>query len=122
MIDEERMISNLADIAAESYRLKGVFSRAVRNAGPGEIRKYMSKFNWFEKKVTAALEDMEMSVVDLTGQKYDPGMAVTPLNLDEFDPDAQLIIDSMMEPVIMQGSRLIRTGTVMLREAPEEDR
>ena len=116
MADEERTINNLADIAAETYRLRGVFSRAVRNAEPGEKKKYMSQFGWFEKKVQAALGDMGIRVVDLTGEKYDPGMAVTPLNLDDFDTDTGLIIDRMMEPIVMQGSRLIRTGTVMLRE------
>ena len=115
MISEERIISSLADIAAETFRLRGVFRRAVRNADPGEKNKYMSQFNWFEKKVTAALEDMELSVIDLTGQKYDPGMAVTPLNLDDFDTDTGLVIDRMMEPVIMMGDELIRTGTVILR-------
>lgn len=115
-MDEERMINDLADIAAETFRLRGVFRRAVRNADPGEKKKYMSQFSWFEKKVGAALEDMGISTVDLTGEKYDPGMAVTPLNLDDFPADSELFIERMMEPVIMQAGRLIRTGTVMLGE------
>ena len=59
---------------------------------------------------------MDIRVVDLSGQKYDPGMAVTPINLDDFDMDTGLIIDRMMEPVVMLGDQLIRTGTVILRE------
>ena len=115
-MDEERMINDLADIAAETFRLRGVFRRAVRNADPGEKKKYMSQFSWFEKKVYKALEESGLSVVDLSGQRYDPGMAVTPLNLDEFGPDEELTIDRMIEPVIMKDDRLIRTGTVILRE------
>ena len=116
MADEERMISDLAEIAAETYRLKGVFKRAIRIAEPGEKKKYMSQFNWFEKKVLAALEDMDIRAIDLAGEKYDPGMAVTPLNLDDFETDGSLIIDRMIEPVIMKGRDLIRTGTVLLKE------
>lgn len=116
MPEEDKLISGLADIAAETVRFRGVFMRAVRNADPGEYKKYMSQFSWFEKKVYRALEEAGLITVDLSGQRYDPGMAVTPLNLEEFDPDAVLIIDRMMEPVIMKDDRLIRTGTVILRE------
>ena len=115
-MEEDRMVTSLADIAAEAFRLRGVFRRAVRNADSGEQQKYMSQFSWFEKKVTKALEEAGLSTVDLSGMKYDPGMAVNPLNLDEFDPDAALVIDRMMEPVIMKDDRIIRTGTVILRE------
>ena len=41
---------------------------------------------------------------------------MTPINLDDFDMDTGLIIDRMMEPVVMLGDQLIRTGTVILRE------
>lgn len=116
MADNERIMNNLVGIAVETYRLKDVFKRALRNADPGEKKKYMSQFNWFEKQVHAALKDMDIRVVDLSGQKYDPGMAVTPINLDDFDMDTGLIIDRMMEPVVMLGDQLIRTGTVILRE------
>ena len=113
---EDKLMNSLADIAAETFRLRGVFVRAVRNADPAEYKKYMSQFSWFEKKVYKALEESGLSVVDLSGQRYDPGMAVTPLNLDEFGPDEELTIDRMIEPVIMKDDRLIRTGTVILRE------
>jgi hypothetical protein len=116
MPETDRLISSLADIAAESFRLRRVFMRAVRNADAGEYKKYVSQFSWFEKKVDKALKEAGLSVVDLSGQRYDPGMAVTPLNLDDFDPDTELVIDRMMEPVIMKEDRLIRTGTVILRE------
>ena len=115
-MDEDRMINSLADIAAETFRLRGVFVRAIRNADFDEHVKYMSQFGWFEKKVTKALEEAGLTVVDLSGLPYDAGMAVTPLNLDDFAPGARLLVDRMLEPVIMKDDRLVRTGTVMLRE------
>ena len=116
MTDTERLIESVADIASETYRLRGVFMRAMRAAGPDEQKKYMSQFSWFEKKVLKAMDEADIRLVDLTGQRYDPGMPVNPLNIDDFDPEAVLVIERMTEPVVMHGEHLSRTGTVMLKE------
>lgn len=44
-----------------------------------------ANFSGFPKKVTKALDDAGITVVSLDGQLYDPGMAVTPLNIEDFD-------------------------------------
>ena len=116
MADKEKLIEAIEDIASETFRLRGVFMRVMRSAEPDEQKKYMSQFAWFEKRVCRAMEEADVRVVDLTGQKYDPGMPVTPLNIDDFDSDSVLVIERMTEPVIMLGERLSRTGTVMLKE------
>ena len=44
-----------------------------------------------------------------------PGMAATPLNIEDFGPEDQLVVDKMLEPIIMEGTTLAKTGTVTLR-------
>ena len=41
-------------------------------------------------------------------------MAVTPLNLDDYENDEVLVVSQMIEPIIMYGDNLVKTGTVML--------
>ena len=115
--DIDQIMNSVADIAAETYRLRKVFQRAIRNADPREQKKYLSQFGWFEKKVNQSLEELGLHVVSVEGQPYDPGMAVTPLNLEDFGQEEDLIVAQMMEPVILQGDRLVRMGTVMLERA-----
>ena len=55
-----------------------------------------------------------ISIVDLTGEDYDPGMAVTPLNIEDFSLDDDLVVDKMIEPIILIDGNLKKTGTVML--------
>lgn len=43
-------------------------------------------------------------------------MAVTPLNIEEFEPDDVLVVEQMLEPIIMGEQGLIKTGTVTLRK------
>jgi len=43
-------------------------------------------------------------------------MAVSALNLGDFEPDDALLVDQMMEPIIVGPDGLRRQGTVMLRK------
>ena len=55
-----------------------------------------------------------MRIVDVEGQPYDIGMALSPLNIDDFDPDDHLYVEQMIEPIIMDDNNVLKTGTAML--------
>ena len=67
------------------------------------------------KKLDESLEQADLHIVNVEGYPFDPGIAATPLNIDEFGSDDALIVDQMLEPIIMGPEGLVRTGTVMLR-------
>ena len=79
-----------------------------------EQSKYSSQFAWFSKKVLKAIDEANLRIVDVNGQLYDPGMAVTPLNIEDFETNDILYIKQMMEPIIMNGDTVVKTGTVIL--------
>lgn len=110
----DSLLSSIADISNEAYRFKRVFMRAISKLDSDAQSKYSSQFAWFTKRVDKAVENAGLRIVDLTGQEFDPGMAVTPLNIEDFDADDQLYIEQMMEPVIMKDDQILKTGTVML--------
>lgn len=110
----ERLKENLISIAAELFRFQRVFAKAISKLEIEDQSKYSSQFTWFSKKVTKALDDSGLRVVDVDGQLYDPGMAVTPLNIEDFKADDILYIVQTMEPIIMQDNAVVKTGTVIL--------
>ena len=112
--DYGRLKDNLVVIAGELHRFKGVFAKAISKLDIDEQNKYSSQFQWFSKKVTKALDDAGIRVVTLDGQLYDPGMAVTPLNIEDFEADDILYVAQTMEPIIMQDNAVIKTGSVIL--------
>ena len=57
-----------------------------------------------------------MNLVNVEGQSFDPGIAATALNIDEFEKNDKLIVEQMLEPIIMGPEGLLRSGTVMLRK------
>ncbi|MGI6435936.1 MAG: hypothetical protein ACOX0F_11355 [Syntrophomonadaceae bacterium] len=106
----------LINIAVESWRFGKVFERLVLRMEPKEQARYISQFNWFIKKVEASLADAGMHMVNIEGHLFDPGMAATPLNIDEFGDSGDLIVDNMLEPIIMSATGLVKAGTVILRK------
>ena len=110
----DRIKNSVIEIAVEHYRFKNTFMKAISKLDFEEQSKYMSQFAWFSKKVTKAVEEAGLRIVSLEGQAYDPGMAVTPLNIDDFEVEDELKIVQMIEPIIMQEDTVLKTGTVLL--------
>lgn len=113
--DYEKLKTNLISIASELFRFQRVFAKAISKLDMEEQSKYSSQYTWFSKKVTKALDDAGLRVVSVDGQQYDPGIAVTPLNLEDFETDDILYVEHTMEPIIMEGDAVVKTGTVLLR-------
>ena len=110
----EKLTNSLISIASELFRFQQVFSKAISKLELDEQSKYSSQFAWFSKKVLKAIDEANLRIVDVNGQLYDPGMAVTPLNIEDFETNDILYIKQMMEPIIMNGDTVVKTGTVIL--------
>ncbi|MDL2226698.1 hypothetical protein LJB86_03470 [Deltaproteobacteria bacterium OttesenSCG-928-M10] len=103
-------------MAVESWRFGRVFDRLLLKLDAGEQQRYTSQFRWFLRKVEEALEQADLRIVNVEGHPFDPGMAATPLNIEEFDANDALIVDQMLEPIIMGKEDLVKTGIVTLRK------
>lgn len=115
--DIVKLQNSIISIASELFRFQRVFEKAVSKLETEEQGKYISQFAWFSKKVMKALEEADLKLVKLEGQLYDPGMAVTPLNIDEFETDDILYVLQTIEPIIMKDNMVVKTGTVILGRA-----
>ena len=112
--DNAKLQQSIVSIASELFRFQRVFEKAISKIDIDERGKYMSQFSWFSKKVLKAVEEASLKVLNPEGQLYDPGMAVTPLNIDDFETDDRLYVLQTIEPIIMQDDKVYKTGTVIL--------
>jgi len=106
-------------MAVEGYRFGRLFVRVVSKLDAGEAGRYVSQLRYFQKRLEDNLAQAGLNLVNLEGHAYDSGMAVTALNVGDFGPDDQLIIDHMVEPVIMGPDGLRRAGVVMLKKVSQ---
>lgn len=112
--DNNELLDAVASIASELFRFRQVFERATGKLEIDERAKYISQFAWFEKKVTKALQTANLRLVNVEGQMYDAGMAVSPININDFELDDELFVVQMIEPIVMNGDSVFKTGTVLL--------
>ena len=101
--------------AIESWRFSKVFERMLGQLDAADTRRYTSQLRFFVKQTEQTLEELGLRVVNVEGLPYDPGMAATPVNIDDFEVDDVLEVNLMLEPILMDGTVLVKTGKVTLR-------
>lgn len=106
------------EIVVESWRLTRTFARVLTKLDAGESARFQNQLRFFQKRLEETLARTGLKLVNLEGQAYDAGMAASPLNIADFAPDDHLVVEQMVEPVIMGGNGIVRTGTVMLKRIP----
>lgn len=116
----EQLEKSLIDIVVESWQFARRFKNLLhaldaKNAGDGS--RYVNQYRYYLKRLEENLEQSGFRIINVEGHAYDPGMAVSAINIGDFDPDDQLLVDQMAEPIIMGKNGLVRAGTVMLRKA-----
>lgn len=104
----------LVEVSVESWRFARTFSRFLSKCDAEDSLRYVNQIRYFLKKIETNLEKVGLSVVSLEGQRYDVGMAITTLNISDFDPEDVLVVDQMVEPIVMGPLGLVRSGTALL--------
>lgn len=112
----DRLSQTLVDIVVESWRFSRLFSRLLSRLDASEASRYVNQLRYYVKRLEDSLATAEIRLINLEGQSYDPGMAASALNMADFGPDDALVVDQMIEPVLMRGDGLLRSGTIMLRK------
>lgn len=118
---QNEMLEALIEIVLGEYRFRASLQRIV--SGIDDIhqkKRIQSQYGWLEKTIAKASMIANISIVDLTGEDYDPGMAITPLNIEDFSLRDSLVVDKMVEPIILVNGELRKTGTVMLGRKENE--
>lgn len=113
----ELALSALVGLSVESWRFSRLFARLLTKLDAGESGRYVNQYRFYLRKLEDGLASAGLSLVNVEGQPYDPGIAATALNVGDFGPDDELVVDQMVEPIIMGPEGLVKTGTVMLRKA-----
>ena len=115
-VASDQLQESVICLAVEAWRISRVFERVLAKLDEGEQGRYKNQFRWFLKKVEEAMNHAELKIVNVEGHPFDPGLAATPVNIEEFDSQDSLVVDQMLEPIIMGKEGLVRAGTVTLKK------
>lgn len=109
----------LIEIAIESWRFSRLFLRLLERLDAGESARFSNQCRYYQKRLEENFNLAGMRLVNIEGQPFDPGIAATAMNLEDFAPEDSLLVEQMLEPIIMGPEGLIRSGVVMLKRAPQ---
>lgn len=117
-VANEASLKSLINLSVESWRFSRLFFRLLSKLDAGESQRYTNQFRYYLKQLEDNLEASGLKLVNVEGLPFDPGMAATPINIEDFGPDEPVLVDHMVEPIILGADGVVvRTGTVMLRKA-----
>lgn len=106
----------LLNFIIESWRFSNLFQQVISKLSEEERKRYTGRHNWYKKKLESTIKSCGYKLINISNEIYDPGMALTPINIDEFTEGEHLIVDYMMEPIIMdENGNIVKTGTAILR-------
>lgn len=104
----------VVDIAVESWRFARLFARVTHKIDVIDQKRYNDQLRFYLTSLEKNLASVGLRLINLEGQSFDPGMAVTVANPGDFEPDEALFVEQMLEPVIMGDDGVVRAGKVIL--------
>lgn len=114
----EDRTKQIVGLIIEEYRFMKSYMSLTNKLLSDEGQKYKSVYNYHMNKIAEIMRECNMKIVDIEGKKYDDGLSITPLNIEDFQKDDELLISQVIEPLIistLDGS-IVNSGTVMLEK------
>jgi len=101
-------------IITENWRLMKLFLKVISKLDASESNRYLNQVRYFQKTIHDSLDEIGMNLINLEGEVFDSGMAATPLNIDDFGIDDNLLVEQMIEPLIMQDGNIKKQAVINL--------
>ena len=102
----------LIELAIESWRLE----QWIATLPPEKVA---SKLRHVARRLQKFLTERELAALDLTGRRYEPGMAVEVLEVlteGNLRTDEKLIVE-MVAPVVLWRERVVRHGQIVIGQS-----
>ncbi len=117
--EQAKARSALLTVCTEGWRLLRSFERAALKLDVADQKRMGAQIGFFARQIAESLRTCGLRIENLEGHRFDPGLAVTALNLDEFTPDEHLVIETMLEPqlVSVDSGVVVRWGKVVLSKS-----
>src|SRR3546814_16012412 len=99
----------LIDLAVDSWKFARLFTRVISKLDAGEQARYANQVSFFQKRIDSTAEVAGARIVTIAGQPFEPGMAASPLNLQDFGEGDTRFVDRMLDPIGWGNDGVLRT-------------
>ncbi|WP_395015344.1 hypothetical protein [Dongia sp.] len=104
----------MARLAIEYWKLLRAFERTLDRVAEEHRSKTAAQLKFSASRLDSLTREGGISLATFEGQAFSPNLPVTAVNGEDFEDGAALIIESTLEPAVVQGTRVIAMGKVTL--------
>ncbi len=106
----------LAHLAVEYWKLLKAFERAIGRLPQEHVAKTTAQLRFSARKLDSLIKDGGLNLVTFDGQKFEPSIPATALNVDDFTDGEILTIETTVEPAVVENMNVLLLGRVVLKK------
>lgn len=106
----------LAHLAVEYWKLLKAFERTIGRLPQEHVAKTTAQLRFSARKLDSLLKDSGLNLVTFDGQKFEPNIPATALNVDDFTDGEILTIETTVEPAVVENMNVLLLGKVVLKK------
>lgn len=107
----------VVELIAEGWRMSQFTKNFTARIADDKLRKkFSNQIARFDKKLSSTAETFGLEILDFTGEEFESGLPVTPINLADFEAEEKLFVAAMLEPTIKfaNSSEIVKCGAAVL--------
>lgn len=110
---DERTV-DMADLASEFWKLLQNYNRVVEAAPDNLKAGLIAQAKYGNRRLVTILERYGMHIETFDGMSYSANLPITAVNAEDFVNSCP-VIEQTLEPAIIVGTTVVKTGRVFLR-------
>lgn len=114
-------VEGLAQLCVEYWRLMVVTEKALARVQEKDGKRLEAQLKFSKRQFDVILQDLGLRLVDFSGERFYPGLAVSVDNPAEHDDDEVLMISKTLEPTVMSDMTIVKRGRVIVAPARNEE-
>ncbi len=115
------MEESLIDLLVENHKIEKLLQNIIEDMSNSNdykmqkgAEKYSRQLEWFHSRNEAIKDKNGIKIEDLEGKKFIEGYNVEVINRDEVIESKELTILQMLEPIVIQNGKVIRSGKIII--------
>jgi hypothetical protein len=116
----EMKIESVAQLCVEYWELAAATEKALSGVLASDGKRLEAQLKFSKRQLDVLLQDLGLRLVDFSGERFHPGLAVSVDNSGDFEEDEALVVGKTIEPTVMSDMTVIRLGRVIVAPVEQE--
>jgi hypothetical protein len=103
-----------ARLAVEYWKLLRAFERALERVPEEHKIRIAAQAKFSAGRLESIMREAGLNLATFDGQTFEPNLPVAAINGSDFDDEVGLVIETTVEPAVIEGMQVLAMGKVIL--------